>query len=313
MITLLLGTDGLAKKQYIAGQAKISGSEVVTFTENTDLPDVASLFEPQLFGAPKAVVLDHIWKQLEPEKLLEQLGNNAPAMLFIIEDSLDKRKKVNQEFLKDKRVQVVELNAPVGTAAAGQWIADYCKQQGIKIDTAASSALAQSLLTDEDDSLDVARAQNELRKLATYASGKPITAEMVHLLVEPTSGVDTFELLNAIATKNKPQALALLENYFATETTDEKTTAIKVTALLADQFRSLQIALDAAGRRLPDQAVLEMTGWKSGRLFIMKKLSRNFTAPQVRQALGKLESLDRELKSSTLPPHVVLDLIIADM
>ena len=30
-------------------------------------------------------------------------------------------------------------------------------------------------------------------------------------------------------------------------------------------------------------------------------------------SLLKLENLDRELKTGTMPPHVVLDLIIADM
>jgi DNA polymerase III delta subunit len=105
----------------------------------------------------------------------------------------------------------------------------------------------------------------------------------------------------------------LLEDYFATEVGDDKANAIKVTALLADQFRSLLIVTDATARHLPDAAILEMTGWKSGRLFVMKKLSRNFATQQLKQALAKLENLDRELKTSTMPPHVVLDLIIADI
>ena len=313
MITLLLGTDTLAKKLQIAQAAKLREAEVETYIEGSNLPELGQLFEQQLFGAPKIVVFDHVWKKLDSEELLEKVGDNKDAALFIVEESLDKRTKLNQEFLKDKRVTVVQLDAPIGTGAASEWIKNYCKENKIKIDAPASLALARALLIDEDSVLDVARAQNELQKLKQYSAGEIITQDAIELLVEPSIGVDIFELLNAIATKNKQQAMKMLNEYFETETADEKANAIKVAALLSDQFRSLLIALDSGNRRLPDEAVLEMTGWKSGRLFIMKKLSRNFTPLQVTQALAKLQNLDRELKTGSMPPHVVLDLIIADM
>lgn len=313
MITLLLGSDSHAKKLHILEAAKRTSAEVETITDAGKLPDLGSLFEQQLFGAPKVIVLDSIWKKLDPEELLAKIGDNKSAHLYILETSLDKRVKVNQSFIKDKRITVIEMNAPVGSSASADWIAKYAIGHEIKIEASAAMALANALLIDEDSTLDVSRAQNEMEKLKQYCRGDIITKEVVALLVEITTGVDIFELLNAIATKNKKLAVQLLETYFETESLDEKANAIKVTALLAEQFRSLLIALDASSRRMPDDALLELTGWKSGRLFIMKKLSRNFTIPKVTQALSKLENLDRELKSSTMPPHVVLDLIIADM
>lgn len=313
MITILLGSDSLAKKIYVKDAAKGSGAEVETFTDSSTIPALSSMFEQQLFGASKIVVLDGVWKKINAEDLLEKIGDTQSAQLYIVEDSLDKRVKVNQAFLKDSRVTAVELNAPVGTHAAADWIINFSKQNGMKIESTASMALAKTLLADEESTLNVMRAQNELEKLKAYADGEKITQEMVALLVESEAAADAFGLLNAIATKNKKSATQLLETLFATEAMDEKMTAIKFTALLSDQFRSLLIALDADQRSLPDAAILEMTGWKSGRLFIMKKLSRNFTISKVKQALLKLENLDRELKTGTMPPHVVLDLIIADM
>lgn len=313
MITLLLGSDSLAQKQHIQQLAKLRSAEVQTFTESSPIPPLTQLFEQQLFGAPKVVVFDHAWKNLDPEELLEKLADNKNAIVCIIETSLDKRKKVNQEFQKDKRVTVVQLDAPVGTVLASAWILDYCKKQGIAIDSSASMALARALLLDEDAVLNVLHAQNEIEKLKQYAAGQHITDVMVGELVESSIGVDIFALLNAIATRNKPLALKMLEDFFMTEVADEKATAIKVTALLSDQFRSLLIVADAYDRRLQDEAVLAMTGWKSGRLYIMKKLARNFKIAQVKQALSKLENLDKEMKTGSMPPHVVLDLIIADM
>ncbi|HEX3095873.1 MAG TPA: hypothetical protein VHQ20_02010, partial [Patescibacteria group bacterium] len=297
MITLLLGTDQLAKKEYIAQIGQKLASETVFLGSITSMSELAKMFEPQLFGAPKLVVLNGVWKDLEGGELMEVLGDNKSVQLVIVEDTLDKRKKVNTEFLKDKRVTVVQFDSPVGVQASAAWITKMAKEKGVALDGAASMALARALLVDEDSVLNVVRAQNELQKLSAYAGDKVITAEMVGELTENVTGVDVFELLNAIATKNKKLAMQMLDDYFETETADEKTNAIKVAALLSDQFRSLLITLDAGSRNMPDEKLLDLTGWKSGRLYIMKRLSRNFTAVQTKQALAKLENLDRELKT----------------
>lgn len=315
MITLLLGTDYLAKKKYISTEAKKLGAEINNYTDSSSLPAANELFEQQLFGGIKIVVLTNCWKNFD-ESFIEDLlraGESKTAQLYIVEDSLDQRKKVNKEFVKDKRVILIQMDAPVGIAQSTEWIKKFVKENNFTIEPDAAQALAHALLIDEESTLDVLRAQSELAKLHTYAAQGPITKQAVTELTESATGVDVFELLNSIATKNKKLAAQMLTNYFETETTDEKGTAIKLVALLSDQFRSLLIALDANARNMPDAKVLELTGWKSGRLFIMKKLSRNFTSKQLQQALGKLENLDRELKTSSMPPHVILDLIISDM
>lgn len=312
MITLLLGSDELAKKQYILDRAKQLASDVETITDANGL-DLVRLFEPQLFGSPKLVVLDHIWKQLELGKILETVGNNKTAQLFIIEDSLDKRVNANKEFLKDSRVTVLQMDAPVGLGESVVWIRKYADTNNIKIDATTATKLANAILPDQESSMPVLRAQNELQKLKAYANGQAVTSEMIEELVESVISMDVFGLTNAIAAKNKKLAIQLLNEYFQNEPGDEKANAIKVTALLAEQFRSLLIAIDAQARRLPESEILDITGWKSGRLFIMNKTARNFTAIKVQQALSKLENLDRELKTGSMPPHVVLDLIIADI
>ncbi len=312
MITLLLGTDGLAKKQHIFEAIKKAGAEIESYNEGSTLPPLGTLFEQQLFGAPKVVVFDEV-KALDLEDVLEKLGDNKNAQLYILEQSLDKRKKVNLDFLKDSRVNVLEFSAPVGVKNSANWILKFAKNRGIEMDTQTATELATTLLVDEEDNLPVERAQNELEKLKAYAGGDVITAEMVHLLVEPITGVDVFALLNAISEKNKSKALKLLNEIFSLESGDEKGNAIKIVALLADQFRSLLMVQDSLARKFSDEQIMELTGWKTGRLFIMKKLARNFTPAQAKSALSKLTSLDKELKSSTLPSKVVLSLIVAGL
>ena len=78
MITLLLGSDSLAQKQHVRQIAKLRSAEVQTFTESSSIPPLAQLFEQQLFGAPKVVVFDHVWKNLVPEELdfIDKLSPN---------------------------------------------------------------------------------------------------------------------------------------------------------------------------------------------------------------------------------------------
>ena len=64
---------------------------------------------------------------------------------------------------------------------------------------------------------------------------------------------------------------------------------------------------------MPDDIILEKTEWKSGRLFVMKKLSAPFQEKALVSLLTKLEALDVELKSSSVPPKVLVDLIVSQI
>ena len=63
----------------------------------------------------------------------------------------------------------------------------------------------------------------------------------------------------------------------------------------------------------PAYLYLTTTGWKSGRLFVMKKAALRFAPKKIMETLQKLSSLDEELKTSQTPPKVLLDLIISQL
>jgi len=155
---------------------------------------------------------------------------------------------------------------------------------------------------------------NELQKLIAYADGKPIDRGMVDVLVRKNTDVETWDIINALGDRNMKQAFLALEQFYANDTAgDDKAKTIQLNALLADQFRSILLAQDFVSQRAPDAVVLEKTGWKSGRLFVMKKLAGKFKPGQLLGALDKLERLDIELKSTTTPGQVILQLIAAQL
>ncbi len=307
----MLGGDTFAKQKEIAGRLPAKEFEVVKISEASQIPPLASLSEPTLFGPARAYIFSGVWKDLDTESLL-QYGAESHTKIFIDEDSLDQRKTVNKEILKDKRVTVIDCPAPKGDASV-QWIKDHAKVLEIQLDNQAAADLARALVPEEYGSLSVLSAHNELMKLKSFANGETVTSEMVAELVEPLLTINVFDLLDAIGNQQKPRAIQLLNEFYQRTDGDEKAKTIQLSALLADQLRNMLLVTDAAAQKMPDAEILKQTGWKSGRLFIMKKLAHSFPPAKIRQSLNKLESLDLEVKSSTMPTHVVLDLIIAAM
>lgn len=309
MITILLGTDTVSKAIYIKEKCAKSALEMRKIFLSNQLPDLRSLAEPVLFGPKTAYVFESCFKELDAEQLL-QLHAESGAEVVIVEDSIDQRKTVNKNLLHDKRIFVKTFEPPSG-AAAGKWLIRHADALGARLMPDAATAI-QDALSPDGGAFPVNAAQNELLKLKSLAGGEAITRQMVADIVSSTIVIDVFELLDAIGNKDRQRALTLLNAFFASGG-DEKAKSIQLGSLLADQLRNIALVKDAQLRRIPNQEILAKTGWKQGRLYIMQKLSRNFTGHQIHDSLSKIESLDIELKSSTLPPHVVLDLIIVHM
>ena len=158
------------------------------------------------------------------------------------------------------------------------------------------------------------QAESEIRKLLAFAGNKEIREQEVAELVLENGEVDVFDLTNAIADNQKQKALALLHNFLKQQTgSDEKGTIIQLNALLSEQFRNVAMIQSFINSKTSESEILEQTGWKSGRLFVIKKVAARFPAKKVLETLNKLEALDLELKTSSTPPRVLLDLIVSQL
>jgi DNA polymerase III delta subunit len=104
-----------------------------------------------------------------------------------------------------------------------------------------------------------------------------------------------------------------IEQFYSDDSSDDKAKSIQLNALLAEQFRNILMIQDFQKQRIPDAVILSKTGWKSGRLFVIKKLASKFKTAQLMSVLNKLEHLDIELKTSGIPGQVILQLITAQL
>lgn len=277
------------------------------------------LLAQDLFSPSQVVVVEHGAEQLLTEEYIPAFVVSANH-IFFVEEQLDQRTKFAKTLMQDERIQKVLCDPPELQSLAG-WVEAYAKEHGGNIAGPAVQRLLSRLgyidplggqaAALREPSLGV--LAQELEKLLMYAGGEQITAAMVEQLVPDDRTVVTFAITDALSRKDKKSLVSLLDAYYGSTAEDETSQTIALAALLAEQLRSALLVLAATAERMPEQELLAQTGWKSGRLFMIKKQAAQFTIPKLKEALSKLESLDLELKSSTMPPRVMLELIVAQM
>jgi DNA polymerase III delta subunit len=323
MLTLLLGPDDFSKKQFITHQAKLREADLVMFGEGEQAPHVSVFLETDLFSRPKVFALLVLPAMSEAE--LEKILSSANSVVVSLK-SLDKRKKENKELLANPKIQVKEFGLPHGKELDA-WIIERVKSANGNISAAAANALAVALGRDEaketkvggkviavEEVYDLWQADSEIQKLISFAKDREITEPDVKALISENKSVDVFDLTNAIADNEKEKAMELLHKFLAEQTgSDEKGSVIQLNALLSEQFRNVAAVQDFVNRKISESEILEQTGWKSGRLFVMKKIAGNYPSKKILELLNKLEALDEELKTTQTPPKVLLDLILTQL
>lgn len=316
MLYLFLGKDNFSKQQRLRQLAAMQKAEN-TRINSVDELNMATLTEPTLFGRARLFVLDNLISKIDFDTQVEALAA-SPHVIVLMEDSLDKRKKTSTQWLKHPQVKVEQFQAPAGSDLQ-QWLLTQAQELHIKLDKAAADYLISVAMPPPSTSrfsepvADLWKFHTELRKLRSYAEDQPITKDMVDQLVTKNTEVEAWDITNALAQRNTKQAFVAMEKFFADEATDDKAKTIQLNALLADQFRNILLIQDFSQRRVPDAVILERTRWKSGRLFIIKKLAGKFKPSQLLSILDKLERLDIETKTTTAPGQTILQLILAQL
>ena len=324
MLILLLGPDDFSKDQYLEDLRLKNKAEVEVFGVGDELPRAEYFCEQNLFAQARIFVLRSVLskfglKDAELEKLIA-----TPNHIVVVEEKLDKRTVETKKLLANKKIKVQEFALPHGREL-DVWIVERVRQLGGSIQPEAVDELAKSRdqaketkfggkVVAVEEIFNLWQADSEVQKLFSSSVDHVITKELVEQLVSQSGEVDVFDIINAAGEKDKNRTLQLIGGFLEVETgTDEKSGIIQLNALLAEQFRNVLIVQSFGEQGAPDGEILSQTGWKSGRLFIMKRIASKFSAKKVLDFLHKLAALDEELKTSSTPPRVLLDLIVSQL
>ena len=197
--------------------------------------------------------------------------------------------------------KVIQCTLPKG-AAVENWINKRATSLGVKVTPDATSMLANFIGNQ------LRLLANELEKLATYVGpGATITVEVVRLLSTQVQEARIFDLTDALAQRNRKQALDILHDLLS-----DGEPPLKLISTITSQVRSLILVKELAGDGLRVSQIVSATGMAP---FVAEKALRQigkFSTAQLEKAYRELLTTDAALKRSRLTPDMALDLLVVN-
>ncbi|GCE48533.1 DNA polymerase III delta subunit [Thermosporothrix hazakensis] len=199
----------------------------------------------------------------------------------------------------EKYGKVLQCTLPKGNALES-WIKQRAKSVGVSITPDAVSLLANFIGNQ------LRLLANEIDKLATYVGDNgTITVSEIEKLSAQVQEAKVFDLTDALARRNRKQALNILHDLLS-----DGEPPIKLISLIISQVRSLLLVKELAHKGMRDGQIASTLGMAP---FIAKKTLgqvNNFTPQQLENTYRKLLETDAALKRSRLTPEMALDMLI---
>ncbi|KPJ54654.1 hypothetical protein AMJ47_03815 [Parcubacteria bacterium DG_72] len=179
-----------------------------------------------------------------------------------------------------------------------KWLAKECEKHQASIDPQALNRLIEYVGND------LWQLSNEVQKLAAFKKGKEITVKDVMLLVKPKIETDIFKTIDAIALKNKKQALNLLHKHL-----EKGDNPLYLFSMINFQFRNILCIKDLMEKGKP----LARSGLHP---FVVRKSyqqAQRFSFDELKKIYQKIFQVDYNIKTGKVEAQTALDLLIAEL
>lgn len=199
----------------------------------------------------------------------------------------------------EKYGKIVQSTLPKG-AGLESWITKRGKSVGTKIAPEAATLLANFIGNH------LRLLANEIDKLATYVGKEgTISANDVHQLSAQVQEAKIFDLTDALAQRNRKQALNILHDLLA-----DGEPPLKLISTITSQVRSLLLVKELAQKGMRSPQIASTLGMAP---FLVDKALRqvgNFSMIQLEGTYRQLLATDAALKRSRIAPEMALDLLV---
>ena len=222
---------------------------------------------------------------------------DTTVLVLLVDEVIDAANPLIK--VAEKHGKVFQYTLPKG-AALESWITKRAKNNNVKVSPEATSLLANFIGNH------LRLLSNEIDKLAAYVGeGKTINADDVRKLSAQVQEARIFDLTDALAQRNRKQALNILHDLLS-----DGEPPIKLIFTITTQVRTLLLVKELSQKGLRSGAIASTIGIAP---FMAEKALRqvgNFTMPQLEGAYRQLLSTDAALKRSRLEPEMALDLLV---
>lgn len=307
MIIFLYGQDTYRMreklKEIIERHKKIhkSGLNLKYFDDFTNFKD--EIRQTPMFKEKKLAVITDIFANSDfKEKFLENKKEflNSEDIILIYEEKDFNKNNSLFKFLK-KNAKSQEFKH-----LGGQNLKTWIKKEFDKYKTKIDSGVLEKLI--EYIGNDLWQMSNEIKKLASFRNNKIVGVEDIELLVRSKIETDIFKTIDAIADKNKKQALNLLHKHL-----EKGDSPLYLLSMINYQFRNLLIVKDFIEKHKPYNVILKKSGLHP---FVVKKTyyqSQKFSFQELKKIYQKIFKVDLDIKTGRIQPEIALDLLIAEI
>jgi DNA polymerase-3 subunit delta len=256
-----------------------------------------------MFAEKKLVILKNVFSNKNfQEKFLEnfkKIKDIKDIIIIFEEEKADERTKLFKTLKKEAKCQEFSF---LSEANLKKWIENEFKRRGAKIDFQAENFLLNIVGNN------LWQMENEIKKLVCFKKGQIIKKEDIDLHIKPKIENDIFKTIEALAAKNKKQALFYIHNHI--ESGDNE---IYILSMIAYQFRNLLIVKELIDKGTPHYAIAQKSGLNP---FVVKKtfyLCNKFSLEQLKKIYKKIFQTDLDIKSGKIHSELALDMFIAEI
>lgn len=309
MILFLYGPDSFRSKQKLdeiivhyksAGKSGLNlmhlDASEIEFSNFYDRFKISSMFAEK-----KLVILKNVFASKKfQEDFLENLKTieEFKDVVVVYEgEEPDQRLKLFKALLKECKSQEFSL---LDGKNLKVWAAKEFQNLSQKINVDALDLLLNFT------SNDLWRLDNEIKKLSNFKKDGVVKKEDVEALVKPNITTDIFKTIDALAAKNKRQALALLQKHL-----DAGDNALYLLSMMAYQFRNLLIVKQLAEKGMMYASIVKKSGLHP---FVVKKnyyQCHQFSFGELKHIYQKIFRLDSDVKVGKLEAEAALELLVA--
>jgi len=321
MFYFLHGEDALTsgqkvraiKEKFLLQDESASGLSIFDFEEKNQKQNILDVIStPNLLAPKRLIICKNILISTTEEYQLEVV-EFLKKEKYLIEDKdvvvvFWEKKKVKKssglyKYL-EKNGKSQSFEKPSGIKL-NQWVT----KQAQMIDPQAkfsSYALEKLIFYTNGDLFSLA---NEIQKLVNYAGGKEIVEEMVDLLVQADFDSNIFNTIDALANRNKKEALKFLHQHL--KGGDDP---YYLLSMFVYQFRNLLKISDLKENyNMNEGDIVRVTKLHP---FVVKKglaQTRNFSFETLKKIYQKLSTLDTKAKTGQVDIKLALDKFIVEL
>ena len=311
MIIFLYGQDSYRSKRKldeIIDQYKKTRKNLLSLVyfdaSQKDFSDFYNNFKiSSMFAETKLVVLKNVFSS---KKFQEDLLSNIKSLesfkdIIVIheDDSVDERTKTFKTLKKDCKSQEFKL---LDSKNLKIWLQKSFEEKAQKINNDALDLLLNYVGND------LWRLSQEVKKLSDFRSGSTIKKEDIELMIKPKIEIDIFKTIDALAGRNKKQALELLKKHL-----NSGDNSFYLLSMVIYQFRNLLLVKEMAGRGLMYASIIKKSGLHP---FVVKKnyfACSQFSFEELKNIYKKIFQFDLDIKIGKVEAETALDLFVSQI